>query len=661
MFLRQSTAQTIRFGPFLDSTDGVTAETGLTVAQADRQVSKDGGAFAQSNHAGNSTHDTDGWYSDDLDATDTNTVGELILQVVVSGALPVWVRYWVIEEAIYDALYGASAAGFDGNQRVDVGSVLGTAQTAGDIYGVLGSGIGAETRDANLLDQLRKITMVVESQRGAHTHQPIGDILFVDPVNGDTHANGNRGGISDPYLGVQDCHDNAVTDSNHDLIILLSGAAAGATTLTEDVTLSKRYLFIRGPGRDFIWTRSGSGDTISVTADGIELSGFQLQTAATGSGAGVQATDADFLRVENVWINDTQGDGIEILRGENCQIVNNHFQGSGAGGSGQGIHVIGTAGTSNNNVIRGNEFWDTQGDGILIEQGTTNNTRIIDNRIEGSSGWGINIGGSSTDAFVLDNRLGNNTSGGINDGGTTSVLMNNEQWAKDSVCTEARLAELDAANLPADVDAILADTADIQPKIGTPAADLSADIAAVKVDTAAILVDTADIQPKIGTPVTDVSADIAAVKTDTAAILIDTADIQPKIGTPAADLSADIAAVKVDTAATLVDTGTAGVQIASGQTAGWASSLEASAGQIIEATVDTATNGHTPTTTEFQSDTITEATADHYNGRLVVFVSGALAGQATDITDYSAVGGIGQFTVTAMTEAPANNDLFIIV
>lgn len=91
------------------------------------------------------------------------------------------------------------------------------------------------------------------------------------------------------------------------------------------------------------------------------------------------------------------------------------------------------------------------------------------------------------------------------------------------------------------------------------------------------------------------------------------------------------------------------------------SRLNLSAGQIITGTVDTATNGHTPTTTEFQADDITEATADHYNGRVVIFTSGALNGQATDITDYAAVGGIGQFTVTALTEAPANNDTFIIV
>lgn len=92
-----------------------------------------------------------------------------------------------------------------------------------------------------------------------------------------------------------------------------------------------------------------------------------------------------------------------------------------------------------------------------------------------------------------------------------------------------------------------------------------------------------------------------------------------------------------------------------------AARLALSAKQIIPGTVDTATNTHTPTTTEFQADDITEATADHYNGRIVIFTSGALLGQATDITDYVAVGGIGQFTVTALTEAPANNDTFIIV
>jgi hypothetical protein len=76
------------------------------------QLSKDGGAFAQKNAIGNATHDTDGWYSTTLDATDTATVGILILQVNVTGALPVWHEYYVVEEAVYDALYAANAPGY---------------------------------------------------------------------------------------------------------------------------------------------------------------------------------------------------------------------------------------------------------------------------------------------------------------------------------------------------------------------------------------------------------------------------------------------------------------------------------------------------------------------------------------------------------------------
>ena len=82
---------------------------------------------------------------------------------------------------------------------------------------------------------------------------------------------------------------------------------------------------------------------------------------------------------------------------------------------------------------------------------------------------------------------------------------------------------------------------------------------------------------------------------------------------------------------------------------------------MVPATVDTATNSHTPTTTEFQADDVTEATADHFNGRVIIFTSGTVKDQATSISDYVAVGGIGQFTVVALTEAPLNNDTFIIL
>lgn len=90
-----------------------------------------------------------------------------------------------------------------------------------------------------------------------------------------------------------------------------------------------------------------------------------------------------------------------------------------------------------------------------------------------------------------------------------------------------------------------------------------------------------------------------------------------------------------------------------------ATNLSKAASTMVLGTVDTA--GFAPTTTEFEADDITEATDNHYNGRIIIWTSGALLGQATDITDYTLTGGRGHFTVTATTEAPANNDTFIMV
>lgn len=318
-------------------------------------------------------------------------------------------------------------------------------------------------------------------------------------------------------------------------------------------------------------------------------------------------------------------------------------------------------------------------------------------------------------------------------------MAGTDSAALASVCTEGRLAELDAANLPTDistidtvVDAIKAVT-DLLPDagalttIGTDTARLTAVRAAVLTDwinggrldlildiiaadvvnldgaamrgtdsgaTAANLatVDTVvdaikavtDLLPDAGA-LTTIGADTARLTAARAAILTDWIDAGrldaildaikavtdnlpdsgalTTIGTDTARLTAVRAAVLTDwindgRLDLLLDAIKA---VTDALTAASAANLAASAGQIIKATVDTVVNTHTPTTTEFQADDITEATADHFNGRIVIFTSGVLAGQATDITDYAAVGGIGQFTVTAMTEAPSNNDTFVIV
>lgn len=106
--LKQSTAIIFRIGPFLDDTDGKTAETGLTIAQADIQISKAGGAFAQTSASPTTTHDTDGWYQCPLTATDTDTLGMLTVQIAMSGALPVWEHFTVVPANVFDSLISGS-------------------------------------------------------------------------------------------------------------------------------------------------------------------------------------------------------------------------------------------------------------------------------------------------------------------------------------------------------------------------------------------------------------------------------------------------------------------------------------------------------------------------------------------------------------------------
>ena len=107
-WIKQSTASTVKLGPFLDDTDGKTAETGLTISQADIRISKNGGAFAQSNNTAGATHNENGYYSVPLDTTDTNTLGTFRVAVSKSGALPVWQDYMVVPANVWDSMFGAS-------------------------------------------------------------------------------------------------------------------------------------------------------------------------------------------------------------------------------------------------------------------------------------------------------------------------------------------------------------------------------------------------------------------------------------------------------------------------------------------------------------------------------------------------------------------------
>jgi hypothetical protein len=133
MILRQSTAVDVLIGPFLDLTDGATAESGETPTV---KLSKNGQALAAKSDVTVPLHDADGYYNCELDATDTGTVGTLVLTVAKSAtALPVRHEFQVMDTAAFDALYADGALGYVANAPVSVaqwnGSNVATPSVAG--------------------------------------------------------------------------------------------------------------------------------------------------------------------------------------------------------------------------------------------------------------------------------------------------------------------------------------------------------------------------------------------------------------------------------------------------------------------------------------------------------------------------------------------------
>lgn len=141
--LRQSTAsQEIPLGYFLDSTDGDTEETGLTIANTDIKVWKSGATTLANKNSGGATHISTGIYYAVLDATDTDTVGPMKIFIHVAGALACSLECCVYEEVVFDALYASSAAGFASI------TALATAQT--DLDTITGSdGVTLASAQAN--------------------------------------------------------------------------------------------------------------------------------------------------------------------------------------------------------------------------------------------------------------------------------------------------------------------------------------------------------------------------------------------------------------------------------------------------------------------------------------------------------------------------------
>jgi hypothetical protein len=162
-YLRQATAATILAGPFLDSTNGVDAETGLTPTF---KVSKNGAAQAARSDATIPSHDADGYYRVVLNATDTADVGRLRVAALAAGALAVWEDFTVLSANVYDWFFGSAAPStYNGGAVTAV-----TGNVGGNVVGSVGSVATGVTLAADAVTALSLAAdAVTEIQSGLAT------------------------------------------------------------------------------------------------------------------------------------------------------------------------------------------------------------------------------------------------------------------------------------------------------------------------------------------------------------------------------------------------------------------------------------------------------------------------------------------------------------
>jgi hypothetical protein len=156
-FLRQNTAIRVTVGPFIDKTDGITPETGLTATNEHLTLMVDDGnvptlvldanatASGGNNDMVHVTNDDAGFYDLELTAAQLNYVGRAMLSInYVTDHCPVFHEFMIIPANVYDSIVL-------GTDALDVSTIQlsGTACTARDIGAsvLLSSGSGTGQLD----------------------------------------------------------------------------------------------------------------------------------------------------------------------------------------------------------------------------------------------------------------------------------------------------------------------------------------------------------------------------------------------------------------------------------------------------------------------------------------------------------------------------------
>jgi hypothetical protein len=702
--LKQSTAASLIVGPILDSAGAEYASAVI----GDISLSKNGATLTALASAATLTYISNGLYTLALTTGNTDTLGRAEIFCNKSTYQMPPVRLTVLSATTFDALITNAAGAANGipicgsNAATTFATLTSTgAFTCGSTAlgnTTMGTLATSGTTTLNALTVTNNTTLTGAVSMGT-TFNISGNITFGSnlTITGTTTHTGN--------VVLSDGLTVSAPSTTNRAGITITGNGTGAGIISTGGATGNGVTFTGGAaGHGMLCAGLGSSKYgISATAAG--LSGHAISAVAGNTGGDgaffAAGTNAHGLELNGLG----SGHGFYSFggnTGNGATFTAGNTSGHGLACSGKGTSFSGIIATGSPTTGSGMSFVGGSTSGNAITTSATSGTTTIKSDIDTIKTNPVANGGTVT--FPTDATLASTTGavGSVTANVTADVVkwlgtavstpnvagvpdVNTKTWNNLATvslplvpATPGRSLVVDAAGL---ADANMVKMGPTGAGIAQAARDIGTSVllssgtgtGQVSLVSGAVLLQatqTGVTIPTVTTVTGLTASDVGAIKTKT--------DFLPSI-TPGATnglfIAGTNAATTITTALTTTFTGsltgnvngsvnsvtnrvTANVdQINANATA--AVNLALSAGVIIPGTIATA--GFSPTATEFEASDITEATTDHYKGRVILFTSGALLGQATSITAYSLVGGRGHFTVVGMTEAGANTDTFVIV
>lgn len=254
------------------------------------------------------------------------------------------------------------------------------------------------------------LVYLVESLR--NSHPAFGNVFYWDPYAG---VDTNSGLTPTAAVKTFAAAHALATAGNGDVIFCRSTDPSGTTTVNETLSITKHNLKVRGPGNDIqIIPTTTTVPTISISADNVEVSGFYLETAATGGQNAITVAGNNIL-VRDVWISNVQGHGISFSSSARSRILTSVVENCG----GDSLHV----GNSTTQSLFSKCILDNSVNG-LVYSGTGITDNVVENcLIYKNSSYGVNIGsGVLRTTFRSGNTITNNTTANTLDSGTDTYI-----------------------------------------------------------------------------------------------------------------------------------------------------------------------------------------------------------------------------------------------